>query len=201
MGALVPVIGLLFAAAITPGPNNAIVMEAGARGGIAAALGATLGVVAGSLVLLALVWLGVGAAMQAWPGLQIALGIGGGAYLAWLGLALLRAAGSAPDASTQVLPATVPGIAVFQLMNPKAWVLVTTAAAAMPAEDDIVTLAVLIPVVTGLCLTAWGAAGAVFSQLLSRRVARRRFDRIMGALMAVFALRIAIDSWQQWSGG
>jgi len=201
MGTLVPVIGLLFAAAITPGPNNVIVMEAGARGGIAAALGATLGVVAGSLVLLTLVWLGVGAAMQAWPGLQVALGIGGGAYLTWLGVLLIRAAGSPPDASKPVLPATVGGIAAFQLMNPKAWVLVTTAAAAMPAENDVVTLAVLIGIVTSICLTAWGAAGAFFSQLLARPVARRWFDRIMGALMAVFALRIAIDALQQWSGG
>jgi threonine/homoserine/homoserine lactone efflux protein len=202
MGSLVPVIGLLFAAAITPGPNNVIVMEAGSRGGIASALGATLGVVAGSLLLLTFVWLGVGAAMQAWPGLQVALGIGGGAYLTWLGILLIRARdGSPPHGSKLVLPATVPGIAAFQLMNPKAWVLVTTAAAAMPAGNDVVTLGILIVLVTGLCLTVWGAAGALFSQWLARPVARRRFDRVMGVLMAVFALRIAVDALQQWRGG
>ncbi|MEX2150485.1 MAG: LysE family translocator [Steroidobacteraceae bacterium] len=201
MGALVPVIGLLFAAAITPGPNNVIVMEAGARGGIAAALGATLGVIAGSLMLLTLVWLGVGAAMQAWPGLPIALGIGGGAYLAWLGFLLMRADGNRPDSSKPVLPATVPGIAAFQLMNPKAWVLVTTAAAAMPAGNDVATLALLIASVTSICLTVWGTAGALFSRWLARPVARRWFDRIMGALMAAFALRIAVDALPQWGGG
>jgi threonine/homoserine/homoserine lactone efflux protein len=202
MGSLVPVIGLLFAAAITPGPNNVIVMEAGSRGGIASAMGATLGVVAGSLFLLTLVWLGVGAAMREWPGLQVALGIGGGAYLTWLGILLIRSHDGNPSHSSKpALPATVPGIAAFQLMNPKAWVLVTTAAAAMPAGNDVVTLGVLIVFVTSICLTVWGAAGALLSQWLARPVARRWFDRIMGALMAVFALRIAIDALQQWSGG
>jgi hypothetical protein len=55
-----PVTGVLVIAAITPGPNNFMVMEASARGGAAAAGSVVLGVVLGSLGLLSLVSVGVG---------------------------------------------------------------------------------------------------------------------------------------------
>jgi threonine/homoserine/homoserine lactone efflux protein len=195
MSPFVPVIGVLFAAAITPGPNNMIVMQAGARDGIAAAVAALLGVVAGSLVLLSLVWWGVGGVMQAYPILELALSIGGAAYLAWIGIALiLRARGNQPEAAYDGLPSTVLGVAAFQLLNPKAWVLVTTAAAAMPRMDGVFTLALLMTVVTTACLTAWALLGAASARLLARSHARLWFDRVMGGLLAISALGIVIDA-------
>ncbi|HET9473144.1 MAG TPA: LysE family transporter, partial [Steroidobacteraceae bacterium] len=64
---LLPLAGVLVAAAITPGPNNFIVMEAGARGGLVSAGRATLGVILGSLLLLALILAGVGHFLEKFP--------------------------------------------------------------------------------------------------------------------------------------
>jgi len=200
MSSLVPVIGILFAAAITPGPNNVIVMEAGARSGIGAALVATVGVVAGSLLLLALVTVGVGAAVERWPAIQLALSIAGGMYLAWLGISLVMRSGSrVANAPGSALPATPLGIAMFQLLNPKAWILVTTAATAMPDMRDTSTLALLLVVVTTVCLALWGTAGALSARVLARPAARLWFDRGMGALMAIFAIGIAAEAVREWT--
>jgi threonine/homoserine/homoserine lactone efflux protein len=189
----IPAIGILFAAAITPGPNNMIVMQAGARGGVAAASAVIFGVVSGSLILLALVWLGVGAAFRATPNLELAVSIAGGAYLAWLGVSLmLRGSGNQSDAPPPVLPSTMLGVAGFQLLNPKAWLLVTATAAAMPRMSGVATLAILIAVVTTLCLMVWAVAGAASSRVLVQKSARLWFDRAMGGLLAISAVALVV---------
>ena len=87
-----PLAGVLVAAAITPGPNNFIVMEAGARGGLVSAGRAALGVILGSVLLLALILAGVGRFLEQFPQLGAVLSLTGGTYLAWLGVSLfLRA--------------------------------------------------------------------------------------------------------------
>ena len=60
MNSLLAVIAIVTVAAITPGPNNFIVMNAAARGGLDAVLPAITGVVGGSLFLMAIIWAGAG---------------------------------------------------------------------------------------------------------------------------------------------
>src|ERR1700688_931387 len=90
MEALIGAAGAIAAAALTPGPNNFVVMRTAARGGIAAALPAIGGVVLGSLLLLGVVVGGAGAAFEAVPHLRMALAIAGCLYLVYLGAQLLR---------------------------------------------------------------------------------------------------------------
>ena len=85
METLIAVIAVLGVGAVTPGPNNFMVMAAGARGGLPAAAPVIGGVIAGGLVLLALAWSGVAAALESAPRLRLVLTSGGAAYLAWLG--------------------------------------------------------------------------------------------------------------------
>lgn len=92
------------------------------------------------------------------------------------------------------LPVSTVGVAAFQLLNPKAWVLVTTAAAAMSGTGSVFLLAALMTLVTGLCLSLWAMAGAVLSRLLARPRARRWFDRAMGGLLAVCAIGIVTNA-------
>lgn len=193
---LLPVIGVLVAAAITPGPNNFMVMDASARGGLAAARRIVLGVVLGSLLLLALIAAGVGQAMRAVPAIGIVLSAGGGVYLAWLGVTLLlrrRESGSTDARGGFAAPASMLGVAAFQLLNPKAWVLTTTAAAAMSKDGRLVILAGLTVLVTSACLGIWALAGTASRRLLRPR-ARLWFDRVMGGLLALSALGIVADA-------
>jgi threonine/homoserine/homoserine lactone efflux protein len=193
--AWIPVVGVLVVAAITPGPNNFMVMEASARGGVAAAGGVVLGVVLGSLSLLALISLGVGSAIHAHPTLGLVLNIAGGAYLAWLGASLIfrRAAPSSGD-TLPGMPTSLWGVAVFQLLNPKAWVLIMTVVAAVTEARSVLGLAVLVALTSSICLSIWAIAGAASAQLLAGAQARLWFDRTMGALLALFAIGIIVDA-------
>ncbi len=192
MDPILAVIGFVTVAAITPGPNNFIVMAAATRGGFMGAFPAMAGVVVGSLGLLGLIWLGAGAAFNAVPPLRLALTVAGALYLAWLGAGLIRQAQGGADGNDTPgrvgrLPSTALGVAAFQLLNPKAWVLVVTATAAISGETqsltNLATLAATLGVIFVLCLTLWASAGSVIAGWLGPPAARRWFDRAMGGLL------------------
>ncbi len=192
MSSIVPVVGALFAAASTPGPNNLIVMQAGARGGIVAAAPAILGVLSGSLVLLGFVSLGIGEMIEAVPHFRMALSFAGSTYLAWLGLSLMLRRSS--TSSQQALHSTLLGVATFQLLNPKAWMLIVTAAAAMSDTGGLLVLSGLVVLVTSTCLSLWALAGAAAARMLAKPLARRLFERCMGAVLALSAAGIFVDA-------
>jgi threonine/homoserine/homoserine lactone efflux protein len=193
---LLPLAGVLVAAAITPGPNNFIVMEAGARGGLASAGRVALAVILGSLLLLAVILAGVGRALDLFPQLGAVLSLAGGTHLAWLGASLfLRANASGESASRERdLPSSLLGVAAFQLANPKAWILITTAAATVAGTGGALQLALMLMLVSGVCLSVWGIAGAVAARLLARPRFRWWFDRTMGVLLATSALAVVADA-------
>ena len=191
MDALPAVAGFIAVAVITPGPNNFIVMAAAARGGFVAAVPAIAGVVAGSLVLLALAWAGADAAFEAAPPLRPALKLAGAAYLAWLGALLIHRSRSRSrddlESGAGHLPSMALGVAGFQLLNPKSWVLILTAAAALSGEAEplpaFAALAATLAALSLLCLTLWASAGAAIAGWLRRPTARAWFEGAMGGLL------------------
>lgn len=185
MTSFLAVLTIVAVAAITPGPNNFIVMSASLRGGVTAALPAIAGVIVGSIALLVLVWTGAGTLFEMFPEIQSVLRIAGAAYLIWLGFCLVRKANGPGDSvDDRALPETTWGVASFQLLNPKSWVLVITAVSAVGGTlASMVSLAATFVAVMGLCLTAWSVAGRLISRWLVDRRSRRRFDTVMGVLL------------------
>ena len=192
MEQLLAVVGLLIVSAITPGPNNFIVLTAARHGGLIAALPPMLGVIGGSLVLLVLVWSGAAIAFEHVPFLSSIFAILGACYVGGLGLVLLHQASrqEGGDGSEHAagLPKTAFGLAVFQLLNPKAWALVATATtAASRASFGFFVLAALMPLICGICLILWASFGSAIAGLLRDEPARRWFDRLMGLLLIALA--------------
>jgi threonine/homoserine/homoserine lactone efflux protein len=192
---MMAIAGLVVVAAITPGPNNFIVLRAAGRAGIAAAVPAIAGVVTGGLVLLALVTAGAGAVLAAEPRLRAVVAVGGSLYLSWLGLRLVRGrAGRDPaPPGDAALPSGALGVFWFQLVNPKGWVMVMTASAASSSSGFWSLLAVF-AVVPAVCLTLWAAFGSAMAGLLARPRFAARFDRAMGALLIASAVALAVQN-------
>ncbi len=197
---LLAVTTMMGVAAVSPGPNNLIVMTAAGRGGFAAAVPAIAGVVAGSLALLVLVWAGAGEAFAVLPLLRDLLRILGALYLVWLGLTLVLSALRQPDvrpaAAPEALPGNLAGVALFQLINPKSWVLAATAvaAAATPMKDVAVLAALgfILVAITLPCLSLWALAGAAIVGRLEARRSRQCFDAVLGVLLAGSALLLVL---------
>lgn len=185
MNSMLAVLTIVTIAAVTPGPNNFIVMSAAIRGGAAAAVPAMLGVVGGSIALLVMIWAGAGSLFVAVPEIQPLMRMAGAAYLVWLGIGLMREAHKPAEAgSGTTLPETALGVASFQLLNPKSWVLVLTAIAAVGGTlQGMFALMAIFAVIMTACLTLWALAGRMISHWLVAPGSKRGFDLAMGALL------------------
>ena len=154
------------AIAFTPGPNNAIASMTGLHHGWRAALPQAFGVSFGCAVLFCITAAGVGALVTALPGSSWVLALGGAAYLAWLGAGFLRARRA--TATVQVpRPPRFHEAALFQAMNPKAWITSLGGSSAWIASihGSVQTTALLASLCATICFPAvvsWAMAGAVF---------------------------------------
>ncbi|MGH7344995.1 MAG: LysE family translocator, partial [Candidatus Rokuibacteriota bacterium] len=112
---------LLFAvvAAVTPGPSNIMLTTTGANVGILRGVPCLLGVTTGMGLMMFLVPLGLGPLVLDNAFLVTALHWAGVAVLLWLAwkIASARPTESRPEPS----PVGFVGAAVFQWVNPKAW--------------------------------------------------------------------------------
>lgn len=184
---------LLLIAAITPGPNNLVVMRAAAHNGWKAALPTVAGVVAGGLVLLLVVVSGADSVFSKWPWLRGAIEAGGVLYLVWLGARMIAAAGR--EAGSTALPGGFAGLFGFQFLNPKGWVMVLTVVAALPAADAGQALASLAPLflcIPTVCLLLWAVVGGAVAPLLTRPLVRQWTDRALGGLLILAALMLFV---------
>lgn len=186
----IAVAAIIAVATITPGPNNLIVLEAGVRGGWREGLPLITAVIAGGLLLLTLVWAGAGLLFAAEPRLRTLLALAGSAYLFRLGAALLLPPAQA-EAGTEVRtpsptsPRSWAGVVLFQLVNPKAWVLMLTATAVVERSgwEGMIGLAALFAMLSASSLVIWTVAGSVLAAVLDQPCRRRWLDRGMGAVL------------------
>jgi threonine/homoserine/homoserine lactone efflux protein len=184
-----------FVASITPGPNNLLLMRSGASFGIRRSLWHLFGVQVGFLGLLFLVHLGVGAVLLALPGAFSVLRWACAAYLLWLAVMILRdveqrvetEAGTAQPRPMNWLEAVL-----FQLINPKAWMMAITVASAFygssaPALPDLAVAALVCFVIGGTCMLVWTIWGASIDHVLKRPQARRVYAWAMSLAVAATA--------------
>lgn len=155
--------GMLFLLAITPGPNNLILLRAGAGLDGLSRRAAVLGIQSGSLFVLCLSWLG-------WHFLEGVHLLPAGA-LDWISrgmlvlLAVLLILGSRSKKGADTLPKTgvaFAGLMTFQLANPKSWLLAVSVIAFLPAAwkwTDILLLLIVFSVIPLFCQIVWLIAG------------------------------------------
>jgi leucine efflux protein len=114
---------------LLPGPNSLFVLGTAARHGVSAGYRAACGVFLGDTVLMVLASAGVASLLRTNPELFAVFKFSGAAYLAWIGVNLLRGAFGVRPADAEVVVAgqASPAAAgltrralVISLMNPKA---------------------------------------------------------------------------------
>ena len=194
-GSLVAIAGLVFVAAITPGPNNFIILSRAVHGGWVGTLPAILGVVVGSLCVLAAVVMGLDALPGAAGLVRSIILWAGCLYLGFLGARmLLRPEAMGAEASG---PHGFVALAGFQVVNPKTWVLVGTAYAALverseAGQSDWAVLACVLVAVTVPCLLVWSAAGMALKNIMSDERTGGMVQRCLGAGLVVSAAMLLV---------
>ncbi|RZI41383.1 LysE family translocator [Herbaspirillum sp. HC18] len=185
---LLPLALFAFVSSITPGPNNIMLTSSGILFGFVRSVPHMLGVTFGFGVMLALCAVGIGGLVLAVPEIHVALKAFGSAYLLWLAWQLRRMAFKQDDGG-RAKPMSFTGAALFQFVNPKAWVMALTGTSAfLPLVQPVwmaVALFCLVFCAVNLpCVGVWAGTGAA----LRRHLAQPKWQRLFcGAMMALTA--------------
>ena len=182
---LVALAAFALATSVTPGPNNVMLLASGLNYGFRATLPHMLGISLGHAVMVALVGLGLAAALLGWPPARMALQGLAAAYVLWLAWRIATAAPpAAPGEVARGRPFTFLQAAAFQWVNPKAWVMAVGAIALFAPGGDVAAVLPVAAVFAAVNLPSvavWAAAGVGLRRLLGRP----RLLRAMNIAMAV----------------
>lgn len=186
-----PFVTYTFVMSITPGPNNVMLTASGANFGFRRTLPHVLGIGLGFTVQLLAVCAGLSALFARWPSLQSALGWLGAAYLLYLGWRMLG--GSAAEARHGARPVSFLQAALFQFLNPKAWVMTVTAATLfLPQELGLLARgAYMAGIMEGIglpCMMVWALFGSSLRGVLAAPRGRMAFNVVMALALATTAV-------------
>lgn len=181
---------MLFAlvTSITPGPNNTMLLASGVNFGFRRTLPHLLGISAGVAILSTLVGLGLAQAFERFAWLYTALEALSVAYLLYLAWKI------ATSSTIQVRdgerrPMRFVEAAAFQWVNPKAWMMVLTAATTIHLHASLSLNALLMAgvfIVVGFpCITLWAAFGTSLRRVLTEPRYLRIFNWTMAILLVL----------------
>ena len=190
MTELMPMMTYCFVMSSTPGPNNMMLTASGAHFGYRGSLPQILGINVGGFVQTFVTCLGLGALFVAYPVLHTTLRFAGAAYMLWLAWQLT---GGAVSDAQPARPVSFTQGALFQAVNPKAWIkAITLASVFMPTGFSVPVGALLVAfigLVIGFpCISMWALFGVAIRRFLTDARRMRVFNVIMGITLAALAL-------------
>ena len=180
----------------TPGPNNAMLTASGIKFGFKKTLPHLFGIPFGHIVQITLVCLGLGALFQKYPFVQFYLKWICFFYLLFLGWKIIGSFSNTNKESGR--PLKFYEAALFQFINPKAWVVALTASTAFfPSEENflIATAFVTItaPFVCFPSICIWAIFGSSIKTIIKNDKIKRIVEYLLAILLLVTAVIIVID--------
>lgn len=211
---LLPLIAFTASSAMTPGPNNIMLMTSGVNFGFRRTVPHMLGVMFGFPAMVLVVGLGIGTTLLTQPLVHQIVTVIGILYLLWLAWHIASArvtpneaeliaaehqadASAAKPARTGARPMSFLGAAAFQWINAKAWIsiigmLAIYAPKGYGVVGGILVVAVINLVTAAASATTWALFGLAVARWLENPMRRRLFNVSM-ALLLVATLVPAIE--------
>ncbi|OLQ78800.1 lysine transporter LysE [Photobacterium proteolyticum] len=173
----------------TPGPNNLMVTASGANFGYWRTLPHMMGIGLGLVSMIALVAAGLGVVFTRFPLLHELLRWCGSAYLLYLAWKIATAGSAVRTEQPDSRPMTFWAAAMFQYVNPKAWMMSVTAISTFTVAGELywqsaTLVAGVFFLVCFPSVSVWAGFGSMIGRWLHSSRARRVFNGVMGALTA-----------------
>ena len=180
-----------FVTSITPGPNNVMLTASGLNFGFKRSVPHILGIGFGFGLMVTMVGLGLGSILISSPILFEALRVAGIFYMLYLAWKIATAGSSSSNGKIEK-PLGFGGAAIFQWVNPKAWIMTMGAITTYTTTDSTVLTFAFIGLLYGLIsipsVGVWALLGEKFQHLLKDKRKVSIFNVSMGLLLAISTL-------------
>lgn len=181
----------ILSTSITPGPNNLMIMASGVNFGVRKSLPHLIGIDLGFPLLVVAVGMGISQLFTLVPSLMLWLKVVGVVYLSYLAVRIATTPVNNQQEleSTQVVkPLTFLQAALFQWVNPKAWIMAVGAVATYTVNtadypSQVFVIAALFFVFGTPCTVVWLGFGKALKRFLSRPSYQKLFNICMAVLL------------------
>ncbi|MBO6815963.1 MAG: LysE family translocator [Rhizobiaceae bacterium] len=179
-------VGFSFVSSVTPGPNNIMLLTSGVNFGFRKTIPHMFGIAIGFGVLLLAVGFGLREIFLQFPVMRTVLKVLGGAYLVYLAWKIANA-GPVEAGEEGSKPMSFMAAALFQWVNPKAWVMGVTAMTVYTGEPDffssVIIVTLVFMVVNFPSVSVWCGFGVALREWLAEPVRLRIFNVSMALLL------------------
>ena len=181
---------------VTPGPNNAMLTASGIKFGFKKTLPHLIGIPFGHVIQIILVCFGLGSLFQKYPFIQFYLKWVCFFYLIFLSWKILGSFSNNDKESGR--PLKLYEAALFQFINPKAWVVALTAATAFfPSNENFfvatIFVAVTAPFICFPSICLWALFGASIKSIIKNTKIKKTIEYILAMLLIITAVIIIIE--------
>ncbi len=196
MGHLMPLLLFGVVAGFTPGPNNLMLLNSGLMFGIRRSLAHWFGVVIGFSIMVFICVLGAGATVTNHVWVQTALKFAGSGYMLYLAYKMIRNS-QALECKQEARPMTFIQAALFQWLNPKAWMMLIGAIGIFMTGKNYVTEAFSLTsvffIMTILGGAIWLWFGVSLQRFLTQDKHKNVFNYVMAALLVMSVALIFVE--------
>jgi len=177
-----------FVTSVTPGPNNIMLASSGITFGFKRSIPHILGIGFGFGLMVILVGLGLGTLISTSPVLFTGMKVLGIAYLLYLAYQIYHS-DSINTQSSQIKPLSFLGAALFQWVNPKAWIMIMGAVTAYTSAQSSIGLFLWIGFIYGVVsipsVGIWAYIGESFQRFANNPKKIKWFNQAMAVLLVI----------------
>ena len=189
-------ISYYFVMFVTPGPNNAMLTASGIKFGFKKTIPHLIGIPFGHTIQITLVCFGLGNLFQKYPLIQNYLKWLCFFYLLYLGWKIIGSFSEHKKESGR--PLTLYEAALFQFMNPKAWVVALTASTAFfPVNENFYLattfIALTAPFICFPSICLWALFGSSIKILIKNAKIKKIIEYFLAVLLIITAIIILFN--------
>jgi threonine/homoserine/homoserine lactone efflux protein len=193
----VALITFYFVMFVTPGPNNIMLTTSGIKYGFKKTIPHILGIPLGHFFQISLVSLGLGTLFQNYPLIQEILKVAGCLYLFFLAYKMFGSLSIKENKKETGRPLKFYEASLFQVLNPKAWVVAITAVSVFfPKDEHFITgifyLAAIAPIICLPSISVWALFGSGIRAFVSNPKMRQIIEIVMAFLLIATGVMILI---------
>jgi threonine/homoserine/homoserine lactone efflux protein len=186
-----------FSATVTPGPNNIMIMSSGLNHGVRKSLPHFWGICLGFPVMVIVIGLGLGVVFELVPALHTIIKVAGLLYLLYLAWLIANSAPTSLDGERSK-PFSFLQAALFQWVNPKAWIMATGAVSTYSSVGQDITYVTLLVAMAFFmvalpCVGLWMCFGVWLKHIFKSDSHQRLFNISMALLLVISILPAIVD--------